>query len=85
MELAKITEGYTGADIAALIREAGMAALRENISNPVIRWKHLEEALRKARPSVTRYMIEFYMRWLETARQLKAEEKKEVITPTITF
>jgi len=85
VELARITEGYTGADLAALIREAGMMALRESISNPVIKWKHVEGALRKVRPSITRYMIEFYMRWLETARQLKAEEKKEVAPPTITF
>ncbi len=85
VELARITEGYSGADLAALVREAGMMALRENLSNPVVKWKHVEEALRRVRPSITRYMIEYYMRWLETARQIKAEEKREVVAPTITF
>ncbi|MEM0492119.1 MAG: CDC48 family AAA ATPase [Acidilobaceae archaeon] len=84
-ELAKITEGYTGADIAALIREATMLALRENLPNPIIRWAHIEEALKKVRPSITRHMIEFYMRWLETARQIKTEARREVTAPTITF
>ncbi|MEM4655984.1 MAG: CDC48 family AAA ATPase, partial [Acidilobaceae archaeon] len=84
-ELAKITEGYTGADIAALIREATMLALRENLPNPIIRWVHIEEALKKVRPSITRHMIEFYMRWLETARQIKTEARREVTAPTITF
>jgi transitional endoplasmic reticulum ATPase len=85
VELARITEGYSGADLAALVREAGMMALRENLLNPVVKWKHIEEALRRVRPSITRYMIEYYMRWLETARQIKAEEKREVVAPTITF
>ncbi|MEM4771099.1 MAG: CDC48 family AAA ATPase [Acidilobaceae archaeon] len=84
-ELAKITEGYTGADIAALIREATMLALRENLPNPIVRWTHIEEALKKVRPSITRHMIEFYMRWLETARQIKTEARREVTAPTITF
>ncbi len=75
-ELARITEGYTGADIAALVREAAMIALRESLENSVVSWRHFEEALRKVKPSVTRQMIEYYQKWLETARQMSVGERK---------
>jgi len=83
-ELARLTEGYTGADLAALVREAAMIALRENLEVKSVSWRHFERALAKVKPSVTRYMIEYYQRWLETARQMKGETKK-VTTPTISF
>ncbi|MFN4046109.1 MAG: CDC48 family AAA ATPase, partial [Acidilobaceae archaeon] len=84
-ELAKLTEGYTGADLAALVREASMIALRENINNPIVRWAHIEQALKKIRPSITRQMLEFYTRWMEASRQLRTEERREAAAPTITF
>jgi len=59
-ELAKKTDGYTGADIEAVIREAGMLALRENIESKQVMKKHFDEALKKIRPSVTKNAIEVY-------------------------
>ncbi|MEM0203598.1 MAG: CDC48 family AAA ATPase [Archaeoglobaceae archaeon] len=66
-ELAEKTEGYSGADIEAVCREAGMLAIREavaQIRDPKeakevaqkvkITKKHFEEALRKVKPSLTR-------------------------------
>ncbi|MEB3774364.1 MAG: AAA family ATPase, partial [Desulfurococcales archaeon] len=81
-ELARLTEGYTGADLAALVREAAMIALRDDLNLDVIGWRHFEEALKKVKPSVTRYMVEYYQRWLEQARQIKAEAKTEKLTIT---
>jgi len=69
-EIAKMTNGYTGADLAALVREATLAALREDLKATRVRFKHFEQALSKVRPSVTKYMIDFYSRWLESARQI---------------
>jgi len=69
-EIAKMTNGYTGADLAALVREATLAALREDLKATRVRFKHFEQALSKVRPSVTKYMIDFYGRWLESARQI---------------
>ncbi|MCS7107346.1 MAG: CDC48 family AAA ATPase [Acidilobaceae archaeon] len=82
-EIAKMTDGYTGADLEALLKEATMLAVRESITAPIIRWAHIEEAMKKVRPSVTKQMVEFYSRWLETARQVRAERRRE--TTTITF
>lgn len=49
-------EGYTGADLAALVREAGVEALREIMSGiscpPEICARHLQAAYDKIRPSV---------------------------------
>ena len=52
--LAEDTEGYTGADIEALAREAAMLALRENIETKIVRKKHFEEAMKKVHPSVSK-------------------------------
>jgi transitional endoplasmic reticulum ATPase len=59
-ELAKKTEGYTGADLESLTREAAMLALRENINAKEVKNAHFEEALRKIRPSVTKGTLEVY-------------------------
>jgi transitional endoplasmic reticulum ATPase len=60
LELAKKTEGYTGADIESIIRESGMLALRENIKSEQVTKKHFEIALKKIKPSVTKQTIEIY-------------------------
>jgi transitional endoplasmic reticulum ATPase len=58
--IAKETEGYTGADIEALCREAAMLSLRENIENKFVRRKNFDEAMNKVRPSVSKGDVERY-------------------------
>jgi transitional endoplasmic reticulum ATPase len=55
-ELAKATEGYTGAEIENLTREAGMNAIREN-RNQVIK-EDFDKALREIRPSIPKELAE---------------------------
>ncbi len=52
-KLAEVTEGYTGADIEAVCREAAMVAARENINIDKVSMRHFEAALQKIKPSVT--------------------------------
>ncbi|MEM1798808.1 MAG: CDC48 family AAA ATPase, partial [Candidatus Jordarchaeales archaeon] len=75
-KLASLTEGYTGADIAAVCNEAVMLAIREYItkgevdektedfSKFKIKWKHFEEALRKVKP-ISKKQLEWYTRIAE--------------------
>jgi len=76
VELAKKTEGFSGADLEALCREAAMNALRENIKAKEVRMKHFEEALKKVTPSLTKEVIEYYQKFAE--RKKKMEIEKEV-------
>ncbi|WP_460025703.1 CDC48 family AAA ATPase [Infirmifilum sp. SLHALR2] len=73
-ELAKRTEGYTGADIEVLVREAGLIALRENINTDKVHMRHFEEALKKVRPSLTPDIIKFYESWNERARKVSKQQ-----------
>ncbi len=64
-ELAKKTDGYTGADIESLVREAAMLSLREDINSTEVGKKHFDEAMNKVRPSVSKSSIEVYKRMEE--------------------
>jgi len=58
--LAEETEGYTGADIEALFRESAMIALREDLETKKITKKHIEKAMEKVPPSVSKSQSEKY-------------------------
>jgi transitional endoplasmic reticulum ATPase len=59
-ELADKTEGYTGADLESLAREAAMLALRESLDLEFVSKKHFDEALKKIKPSITKSTMESY-------------------------
>ncbi|MEM2703637.1 MAG: AAA family ATPase, partial [Candidatus Bathyarchaeia archaeon] len=73
-DLAKRTEGYTGADLAAICNTAVMLAIREHImenknpeeakkglKNLKIHKRHFEEALKKVKP-ISQRELEMYKR-----------------------
>jgi len=78
-EIMNKTEGYVGADIESLVREAAMLALREDIKGKDVKMKHFEEALRKVGASVSRSDMDRY-RKIETdyLRSAKAALEKPV-------
>ncbi|RLG90838.1 MAG: AAA family ATPase [Candidatus Hecatellales archaeon] len=53
-KLAEITEGYVGADLEALCREAALTALRENINAQKVYWRHFEKAMETVKPTTQR-------------------------------
>jgi transitional endoplasmic reticulum ATPase len=59
-DLAKRTEGYSGADIEGLCREAGILALREDIDANQVTIQHFNAALEIVRPSLDEATIKFY-------------------------
>jgi len=68
--IAETTEGYAGSDLALLVREAGMLAMRENMNADKVHMRHFEEALRKVRPSLTPEMLKFYESWAEKSKRM---------------
>lgn len=50
-ELAKATNAYSGADLEALCREAGMMALRENLEAKSVTMGHFRKSLQALRPA----------------------------------
>jgi transitional endoplasmic reticulum ATPase len=65
-DISKKTIGFTGADVEALVREAGMLSLRESIDSKEVRKEHFENALKKIKPSVNKPTIEVYKKMEES-------------------
>jgi transitional endoplasmic reticulum ATPase len=51
-ELGRRTDGFSAADCAALVREAGLTAMRESMSASTVTVAHVETALGRVRPSL---------------------------------
>ena len=58
MSFAKSLNGYTGADIEAICREAALIAMRAG--RKTISSKHFDEAINRVRPTVTPDMMQYY-------------------------
>ncbi|CAG8731213.1 13657_t:CDS:2, partial [Acaulospora colombiana] len=57
-ELAGMTEGCSGAELAAVCQEAAMIAMREDVHAPFVSKEHFLTAARKARRGITLAVIE---------------------------
>ena len=58
--IASRTDGYVGADLAALCREAGLTAYREDHDSDKVTMAHFEKALKEVGPSVDKNLFENY-------------------------
>lgn len=76
-DLAHKTEGYVGADIEAICREAAILALRANMSAKEVTMKDFEEALKKVPASVTKDVEKMYEDLRERFRSARAKEMKQ--------
>ncbi len=73
-DLAQRTEGYVGADIEALVREAGLIALRRDIKTLDVKKDDFEEALKVILPSVNMELRKFYQ---EIEKDMKDPKRAE--------
>ena len=78
-ELARMTEGYTGADLELLVREAVLLAMREDINCSEVQMRHFLEALKKIKPSITPEMLRFYESWYEKIKQVFGKERVRTV------
>lgn len=72
-ELASNTEGYVGADLDALVREAGLVALRRDIKCEVITKKDFDEAMKIVKPSVN---LDLQKHYQEIEKEMKNPKKE---------
>lgn len=56
-EMATRVDGYSGAEVSLIPREAGLVALSEDIHSEEVASRHFEAALRKVKPRISRQMI----------------------------
>ena len=59
-EMASNTEGYVGADLAALVREAAILALRDDNKATKVTSNHFYKALDLVPPSINEDTIKYY-------------------------
>jgi len=76
-ELADKTEGYVGADIESICREAAILALREDINAKKVTSEHFEKSLEKIKPSVTPDIEKAYAELDERFKSARAKELRE--------
>jgi transitional endoplasmic reticulum ATPase len=76
ISIAQQTEGFVGADLEALCREAGMFAMREG--SPVVSSRHFEAGLAKVHPTMNDRLRESYLR---IQQHFKGGLPKEVQPP----
>ncbi|MFT4250337.1 MAG: CDC48 family AAA ATPase [Candidatus Woesearchaeota archaeon] len=75
-KLVEQTEGYVGADIESVVREAAIHAIRENPEVEKVGMQYFLQALEKVRPSVTKEIEDAYKDLQKNFRKARAEELK---------
>ncbi len=78
-QLAKRMEGYVGADIENVCREAVMIGLRKNMETDSITVQDFEDALETVHPSITPQTSDFYKQLEKKllGRVVKSDERRE--------
>ena len=78
-ELAEELDGYTGADIEGLAREAAMIALRESKNAKKVTMAQFQEAMKLVRPSLDEETVKFYERLGRDIERGAAKRQKEEV------
>ncbi|HYK93360.1 MAG TPA: CDC48 family AAA ATPase [Thermoplasmata archaeon] len=76
-ELAQRTEGYVGSDLAALCREAGLVAIRENLKASKVTMAHFDEALKLTHSSCDAETLRFYEEFQKQLAKERVGKRKE--------
>ena len=78
-KLAESTEGYSGADIEGLVREAAMAAVRDDWHVKPVAMKHFEDAMKEVRPSIAADDIKRYQALAESVLRRQPRKKDDML------
>ncbi|MEM4396256.1 MAG: CDC48 family AAA ATPase [Candidatus Woesearchaeota archaeon] len=80
-ELARLTENYSGADLATLVKEAVVCALREDMNTSVITMAHFKKALETVKPSLTKEIINYF----EKLKDILREKSSQVVESPVYY
>jgi transitional endoplasmic reticulum ATPase len=75
-EISRKTKGYSGADLEALAREAGLFALRKDMKSNTVTRVEFQKALKKVQPSINEEMVAFYEKIRERIKTPVKQKKK---------
>jgi len=78
-KLAEMTEGYTGADIEAVCREAALNALREDPKAEKVHMRHFKKALEIISPSISSEDAELYDKLVKVLKKSRAKISKDFV------
>jgi transitional endoplasmic reticulum ATPase len=78
-KLSDETEGFSGADIEGLIREAAMAAVRDDWKTKPVEMKHFEEALREVRPSISPDDVKRFLALAEQVKKRQPQKTSDIL------
>ncbi|MHA1582311.1 MAG: CDC48 family AAA ATPase [Candidatus Baldrarchaeia archaeon] len=78
-KLAEMTEGYTGADIEAVCREAALNALREDPKSERVHMRHFKKALETISPSISSEDAELYDKLVKVLKKSRAKVSKDFV------
>jgi transitional endoplasmic reticulum ATPase len=78
-KLSDETEGFSGADIEGLIREAAMAAVRDDWKAKPVEMKHFEEALREVRPSISPDDVKRFLALAEQVKKRQPQKTSDIL------
>jgi len=71
MELARLTKGYSGADLESACREAALYALRRDINSKEVTLADFTEAFKRVGPSITADMENWYKSFSKQVRKVQ--------------
>jgi transitional endoplasmic reticulum ATPase len=77
-EVARRTQGYTGADLGDVIRRAGLLALRQDLGSATVGRAQFEQALKETRASVTVEMEREYEELRSRLKQQGATQRQPI-------
>ncbi|MHA1577210.1 MAG: CDC48 family AAA ATPase, partial [Candidatus Thorarchaeota archaeon] len=79
--LSETTEGFTGADIEGLVREAAMAAVRDDWKAKPVEMKHFEEAMEEVRPSISESDANRYLAIADHILRRQSGSRQDTVLP----
>jgi transitional endoplasmic reticulum ATPase len=78
-KIADMTDGFSGADIENLVREAAMAAVRSDWKAKPVHMKHFKTALEETRPSISQEDVKRFMELAEQVKKRQPQKSADVL------